>query len=132
MSSENPLKVVVAEGAQARTVKELGLLPFGGVKVLTLEQYGVALPLYRLLTHAPTAPSLGELIPRIAPRPALLISSGTGYEQQMNREYKKRAGRGTVLWGIPDAPHTGGLATHPVEYEQRVIGFFNRALLGHS
>jgi hypothetical protein len=131
-AEDKRIKVVVAEGAQARTVKELGVLPFGAVKALTLEQYGLASPLYKLLTHAPAAPSLGELIPKIAPRPALLISSGTGYEQQMNREYKKRAGRGTALWEIPDAPHTGGLATHPVEYERRVVGFFNRVLLRHS
>jgi hypothetical protein len=61
-----------------------------------------------------------------------LISSGKGYEQQMNREYDQRAGRGTVLWEMPDAPHTGGLATHPVEYERRVVAFFDRTLLGRS
>ena len=30
------------------------------------------------------------------------------------------------------ATHTGGLAARPAEYEQRVIGFFDRALLGSS
>jgi pimeloyl-ACP methyl ester carboxylesterase len=131
-AQDKRIRAVVAEGAQARTTKELGLLPFGGVKLLTLQQYALALPLYRLMTHAPTASSIGGLIARIAPRPVLLISSGRGYEQQMNREYLKRAGRGTVLWEMPDAPHTGGLATHPAEYERRVIGVFDRALLGRS
>jgi hypothetical protein len=131
-AQDNRIKAVVAEGTQARTIKELRLLPFGGTKLLTLEQYAIALPLYRVVTHAPTAPSLAELIPKIAPRPVLLVSSGRGYEQQMNRAYAKRGGRGTVLWEIPDAPHTGGLATHRLEYERRVVGVFDRALLGRS
>src|SRR4051812_10759375 len=131
-AQDKRIKAVVAEGTQARTIKELRLLPLGVAKLLTLEQYGIALPLYRLVTHAPTAPSLGALIPKIAPRPVLLISSGRSYEQQMNRAYAKRGGRGTVLWEMPDAAHTGGLATHPVEYERRVVGVFDRALLGRS
>jgi hypothetical protein len=75
-AQDKRIKTVVAEGAQARTMKELGLLPVGSDKFVTLEEY-----------------ALGEM---------------------------------------PDAPHTGGLATHPVEYERRVVGFLDRALLGRS
>ena len=34
-----------------------------------------------------------------------------------------------TLWKIADAGHTGGLDAHPVAYERRVVGFFDRALL---
>jgi hypothetical protein len=30
---------------------------------------------------------------------------------------------------VPDSDHIGGLRARPQEYEQRVIAFFNRALL---
>ena len=35
-----------------------------------------------------------------------------------------------VMTRVPE--HTGGLDARPAEYEQRVIGFFDRALLNGS
>jgi hypothetical protein len=35
----------------------------------------------------------------------------------------------TPLWKIPEASHTGGIEARPREYERRVVGFFDRALL---
>jgi uncharacterized protein len=32
------------------------------------------------------------------------------------------------IWELDDASHVRGLATHPVQYEKRVIGFFDAAL----
>lgn len=32
-------------------------------------------------------------------------------------------------WEIPEASHTGGITARPDEYERRVVGFFDRALL---
>ena len=34
-----------------------------------------------------------------------------------------------TLWKIADAGHTGGLDAHPAEYEQRVVAFFDHALV---
>jgi hypothetical protein len=34
----------------------------------------------------------------------------------------------TRLWELPDSGHTGGLRTHPAEYEQRTTAFLDRAL----
>ena len=34
------------------------------------------------------------------------------------------------LWTVPDAPHIKAIETAPVEYERRVIDFFDEALLG--
>jgi hypothetical protein len=39
------------------------------------------------------------------------------------------AGAPKQLWEIPGAGHTGGLETRPREYERRVIGFLDEALL---
>ena len=76
------------------------------------------------------APSLTGLMPRIAPRPVLLIAGGVGAPDEIpaNRAYRDAGGPTTQLWELPDAGHTGGLRTHPAAYEQRTTTFLDRAL----
>ena len=76
------------------------------------------------------APSLIGLMPRIAPRPVLLIAGGVGAPDEIpaNRAYRDAGGPTTQLWELPDAGHTGGLRTHPAAYEQRTTTFLDRAL----
>jgi hypothetical protein len=59
----------------------------------------------------------------------LLIAAGGSDEEDLNREYAAAIGDSASLWVVPDSPHTGGLETHPVDYETRVVGFFDRTLL---
>lgn len=35
-----------------------------------------------------------------------------------------------TLWYVPEAGHTGALEARPRQYEERVVGFFDQALLG--
>jgi uncharacterized protein len=73
--------------------------------------------------------SLIPMLPRIAPRPVLLVAGGrVPNEVETSRLYRDAAGAGVELWEIPDAGHTGGRRTHPAEYEQRTVGFLDRAL----
>jgi pimeloyl-ACP methyl ester carboxylesterase len=89
-----------------------------------------------LIVHAPriiggerAAPSLIDLMPRIAPRPVLLISAGGDPEETpTNRAYLEAAGPSAELYSIPEAGHTSGLAARPREYEARVTAFLERAL----
>jgi uncharacterized protein len=76
------------------------------------------------------APSLIGLMPRIAPRPVLLIAGGVGAPDEIpaNRAYRDAGGPTTQLWELPDAGHTGGLRTHPAAYERRTTTFLDRAL----
>jgi len=37
-----------------------------------------------------------------------------------------------AIWKVPGAGHTGGIEAQPEEYERRVIGFFDRTLLGRQ
>jgi hypothetical protein len=69
-----------------------------------------------------------EQIDRIAPRPLLLLSAGRGPEARANEEYKRRGGRTTRLWNLPEASHAAALRTDPAGYDRRVIGFLDRAL----
>jgi len=76
------------------------------------------------------APSLIGLMPRIAPRPVLLIAGGVGAPDEIpaNRAYRDAGGPTTQLWELADAGHTAGLRTHPTAYEQRTTTFLDRAL----
>jgi uncharacterized protein len=73
--------------------------------------------------------SLIPMMPRIAPRPVLLVASGrTRNEAETARLYRDAGGDRVKLWEIPDAGHTGGLRTRPREYERRTVGFLDLAL----
>jgi uncharacterized protein len=123
------LAAVVSEGAGSRSLAE--------VKAeLTSGQYWSAWPFLALQLGAHAVfsdqrppPPLMELVPRIAPRPALLIwAPNGGNRETMTVTYARLIGASASLWEIDDAPHIRGLATHPEEYERRVVGFFDRAL----
>jgi pimeloyl-ACP methyl ester carboxylesterase len=74
------------------------------------------------------APSLNGLLPRIAPRPVLLIASGAPDEIPANRVYRRRGGANVELWELPDAGHTAGLRERPADYERRTTRFLDQAL----
>jgi pimeloyl-ACP methyl ester carboxylesterase len=72
------------------------------------------------------APSLFGLIPRIAPRPVLLIAGGALEPEVLtNRRYRELGGPSVALWTVPGTGHTAGLRTHPAEYERRTIAFLD-------
>ena len=69
------------------------------------------------------------MMPKIAPRPVLLVAGG-GFPDEIPASslYRDAGGPTVQLWELPDAAHTGGLRKHPAEYERRVVGFLDRAL----
>jgi hypothetical protein len=60
---------------------------------------------------------------------SLFISSNQELEPFMNRRLYERAGPTAQLWELPDTGHVGGIFAHPKEYKQRLISFFDAALL---
>jgi len=84
-----------------------------------------------LLSGSPPPPSLTELLPRIAPRPLLLVYAGHGGGgEELTPDYLRAALQPKALWKIDEAYHVGGFEARPKEYESRVVRFFDRALLG--
>ena len=63
--------------------------------------------------------------------PVFLIyaAPGMGGEDVRQPKYFAAAGEPKQLWKVPGAEHTGGIDARPAEYERRVIGFLDRALL---
>jgi fermentation-respiration switch protein FrsA (DUF1100 family) len=58
----------------------------------------------------------------------IFATKGQGGEQ-LSSDFYEAAREPKELWEIPDAGHTGGITARPEEYERRVIGFFDHALL---
>jgi hypothetical protein len=87
------------------------------------------LQMIRGISGMKSSPSLNGLVPKIAPRPVLLIAAGSHETEILaNRVYQERGGPTVDLWEIPEAHHTGGLKARPAEYEQRTTAFLDRAL----
>jgi uncharacterized protein len=123
------LRAVVSEGAGQRSLAEhldnpeLGRIQrwFSGMPAQTA---AVA-----VLSDSAPPGDLADLVPRIAPRPVLLIEAGNGHPDEiLNEVYAARGGPATQLWKVASGGHTGALEAVPGEYQRRVIGFFDRAL----
>ena len=125
------LAAVVSEGAGTRSLREEmveydGWTQLRSFHMLLAKQAGIA-----LFSDELPPPSLVDVVPHIAPRPTLLIwAPNGGNRETMNPVYQRLIGPSAEIWEIDDARHIRGLQTHPEEYERRVVGFFDRALLG--
>jgi fermentation-respiration switch protein FrsA (DUF1100 family) len=128
-AENDELAAVVSEGAGTRSMSEElqeydGLMQLRGLHAMAAKQAGVA-----LFSGGTPPPSLVDLAPRIAPRPALLIwAPNGGNRETMSPEYARLIGPSATVWEMDDVKHIRGLQTHPEEYERRVAGFFDRAL----
>ena len=128
-SESNDLKAVVSEGAGSRSVREV----IEKKAWFDLPTYAVLTVGTALFSNLAPPPNLKDLVGRIAPRSVFFIYSTHGVdgeEKQLNPKYYAAAGRPKQSWEIPEASHTGGIVARPKEYERRVVGFFDRALLG--
>ena len=124
------LRAVVSEGAGIRSLREaLGVR--GVSRWLTAPYWAVTTGATAIFAGRLPPPSHEDLVPRIAPRPVLLVYAAHGQGgEDLNPEYFAAANEPKELWRIPDGGHTGGIDARSGEYERRVVGFFDRALLG--
>ena len=84
-----------------------------------------------LFSNTLPPPSLEDLVGRIAPRPVAIIYAmpGQGGEAELSQVFYDAGREPKTIWRVPGAGHTGGIEARPAEYERRVVGFFDRALL---
>ena len=127
-TEDRDLKAVVADGATFES--------FADVRAL----YGLdeATPYWwtmytaaRVLSGSSPGEPLKKLVARVSPTPLLLISTGGSLpaELEVNRFYAEAAREPFELWELPDVDHTAAIRQRPREYERRVVGFFDEALL---
>jgi len=124
------LRAVVSEGAGVRSLAEHWDDPGPAAAQKPFSDWVIQTLALTVLANQPPPPSLSDVVADIAPRPLLLIRGLDGQQQEMlNRVYYDAARQPKALWEVPGAGHTAALASQPQEYERRVIGFFDRALL---
>jgi uncharacterized protein len=124
------LAAVVSEGAGERSVREYLDMTNSG-KWLTVPS-SVAMTLgTALFSNNTPPPSLKDLVGKISPTPVFFIYGAHGQpgERNLNPTYYAAAGAPKTLWEVPGSGHVGGINAEPKEYEQRVVGFFDRTLL---
>ena len=125
------LQAVVSEGASVRSLAEHWDDPdLAGLRKpftpLVAQTAAVA-----ILANRRPPPSLLGLVGRIAPRSLMLIRGLDGQPAEvLNRAFLEAAGPPKQLWEVSGAGHTAALSAQPREYERRVLGFFDHALLG--
>jgi dienelactone hydrolase len=119
------LAAVVADGA-ARPQDQRRATPPGPAERAT---GWLMLQAARAVSGMRPSTSLIPMVPRISPRPVLLVAGGGDpAEIPTARLYRDAGGASVALWELEDTGHTAGLRTHPVAYERRTVGFLDRAL----
>ncbi|MFI5250575.1 MAG: alpha/beta hydrolase [Gemmatimonadales bacterium] len=125
------LKAVASEGAGRRSLREHVHIPGLGTVQRWLTPWVVQTGALMVMSNTAPPPDLAQLVSRISPRPILLIRALHGLDDEsLNRVYYAHARQPAALWEVPRGGHTGALAALPQQYEARVVGFFDRALLG--
>jgi len=120
---------IVSEGASGQSVRdgianrELG--------TETLPEASITLATALFTNDLPPSSLKGE-VPKIAPHAVFFVYGEKGQggtETKPNRGFYEAAHEPKQIWEVPNGQHIAGITTQPAEYERRVIGFFDRALL---
>lgn len=131
-AADSRIAAVVAEGATHRIAADRAWLSteYGWRGTL---QEGVDRLTYAatdLLTPARPPGTLRTAVGRTAPRPVLLIAGGAVADEEHAGRFIRSGSPTTVeLWVVPGAGHTAGLTTRPAEWEAKVTGFLDAAVL---
>jgi dienelactone hydrolase len=127
------LKALVSEGAGERSIHEF-LDITGSARWPAFPSYAATTAGAALFSNDKPPPSLKDLVGRIARTPVFFIygEHGQDGERNLNPTYYREAHQPKAIWEVPGSGHVGGIDARPKEYEQRVVGFFDQALLGQS
>jgi dienelactone hydrolase len=122
-------KAIVSEGASGQSARDglangdtLEPILGGGVNTLATAVFTSTLP----------PPSLKSEVAKIAPNAVFFVYGENGQggtEAKPNKLFYASAREPKQIWEVPGGQHVAGITTQPEEYERRVIGFFDDALL---
>jgi fermentation-respiration switch protein FrsA (DUF1100 family) len=126
------IQAVIADGADATKLDDyFPLPPQYQVMGFMIPEIWMTDRFLGLFSGVP-ATAMKELVPTIAPRPILFISTGQDDEQFINPRFFELGGPTAQLWELPDTGHTGGIFAHPEEYTQHMLSFFDTNLLNKT
>ena len=122
------IRAVVAEGATGRTAADKAWYSdtYGWRGWVQEQVEKVQFGITDLLTDASSPPSLRTAVSDAADTAFLLITAGHVPDEAHAAAYLAAAGGDRVtVWNVNGAGHTGGYATEPDQWEQRVVGFLD-------
>jgi pimeloyl-ACP methyl ester carboxylesterase len=129
-AGESPdLRAVVSEGGTGRTAADFKELDDEWFELIVPFQAVLGASM-RVVSGESAPPPLKELVPQIGPNRVLVIAANIDEEIELMRLYVEIGGPSFEMWTIPEPKHVGAYDLHPGEYEQRVIAFFDDALVG--
>ena len=122
------LQAVVSEGAGARSVGEFaemdGASHWAMAPLMLSSTVATA-----VFSNQMPPPPLHELVPQIHV-PVFFINAAQGQgAEELSRNYYRSANEPKEMW-TTESGHVDGLGADPAEYERRVVGFLDTALLG--
>jgi dienelactone hydrolase len=120
---------IVSEGASGQSLRDGIANDELGEEILADGTLTLATALF---ANDPPPPSLKAQVAKIAPNAVFFVYGENGQggsETRPNRGFYDAARQPKQLWEVPDGQHIAGITTQPEDYERRVIGFFDAALL---
>jgi pimeloyl-ACP methyl ester carboxylesterase len=130
-ASEYPaIHAIAADGATRRSTAELLALPSERPLVRSFTARLMYAAVQLLSRQTPPRPLLDSMYASRPTRFLLIAAGGNELETAYNRLFAVVLGGRADLWVAPSVEHTGAFARYPQEYEQRLIQFFDAALLG--
>jgi predicted alpha/beta hydrolase len=128
-AESDELKAIVSEGGSGRSYRD-DLA--NGSPVDQVIGMGVFTAAASLFTSDLPPADLKGLVPKIGDRPVFFIygEKGQPTEKPANEGFYEEAKGYKEIWEVPGSGHMKGIEAQPEEYERRVVGFFDRALLG--
>jgi hypothetical protein len=120
------ISAVVAEGSGWPTLEDW-LITAEPVDAIWVPEIWVMYKWVEVVTGIWNPMPVSQAVSRIAPTPLLLIAAGE--DRAFARACFDAASEPKTFWNRDEPGHIDALFTHPDEYERRVIGFLDQALL---
>ena len=121
------IKAVVSEGSFADLYKEItGIETFPMSLRWQVQQMVAGWYMY-FARALPWQVSTTSALPKIAPRPVLLVFGENEMARAQGWEQFEACGENCELWVVPDAGHGEYRSSAADEYETRIINFFNHS-----
>jgi len=125
------MKAIVSEGASGRSVRDIVANP--GTTWQEVIGNGIATAGTAVFSNNAPPPDLKSLVPKISAAVFFVYGErGQPTEEPANKAFYAVARAPKQLWEVPGSGHIGGTEAQPLEYERRIVAFFDRVLLGEA
>ena len=125
------LKAIMSEGASGWSVRDDWAR--GGSRWDVLLGRSIFTAAVATFASNPPPANLEGLVPKISAATFFVYGEqGQPEEKPANEGFYERAQGYKEIWEVPGSGHMKGIEAQPQEYERRVVGFFDKTLLGEG